>query len=76
MRQLIKTLLAFALLFVSNCSAPEHSDMTIKELRCEYRVNPLGIDVVRPRLSWVLQSSQRGQKQTAYRLLVASAVSS
>ena len=41
-------------------------------LRCEYRVDPLGIDVLRPRLSWIVESPQRGQKQTAYRLLVAS----
>ena len=44
-------------------------------LRCEYLVNPLGIDVQQPRLSWILhaaQSAQRGQRQTAYQLLVAS----
>jgi len=42
------------------------------DLRCEYLVNPLGIDVTRPRLSWRLESGQRGQKQSAYRILVAS----
>ncbi|MCF7956752.1 MAG: glycoside hydrolase family 78 protein [Phycisphaerae bacterium] len=42
------------------------------DLRCEYLVNPLGIDVAKPRLSWLCQSSKRGQKQTAYRVLVAS----
>ena len=42
------------------------------DLRCEYLVDPLGIDVVKPRLSWKLESIQRGQKQSAYRLLVAS----
>jgi len=41
-------------------------------LRCEYRVNPLGIDVLRPRLSWIVKSNQRGQKQTAYHILAAS----
>lgn len=41
-------------------------------LQCEYRVNPEGIDVVSPRLSWVVSSAQRGQRQTAYRILVAS----
>jgi len=41
-------------------------------LRCEYSVNPLGIDAARPRLSWVLQSTQRGQAQTAYRVRTAS----
>ena len=42
-------------------------------LRCECRVNPLGIGVTRPRLSWLLQSEERGQRQTAYQVLVASA---
>lgn len=41
-------------------------------LRCEYRVNPLGVDESRPRLSWRVESSERGQRQTAYRILVAS----
>jgi len=41
-------------------------------LRCEYRVNPLGVNTPNPRLSWVLKSKQRGARQTAYRLLVAS----
>ncbi len=40
--------------------------------RCEYHANPLGIDEARPRLSWRLASDQRGQKQSAYRILVAS----
>ena len=36
--------------------------------------DPLGIDMMKPRLGWLLQSDQRGQKQTAYRVLVASTV--
>jgi alpha-L-rhamnosidase len=43
----------------------------IDRLRCEYRDQPLGIDHPVPRLSWTLESSVRGQKQTAYRVLVA-----
>jgi alpha-L-rhamnosidase len=34
--------------------------------------NPLGIDVLNPRLSWKSSSLIRGQKQTAYRIIVAS----
>ena len=34
------------------------------ELRCEYFVNPLGIDETRPRLGWQLESATRGQKQS------------
>jgi hypothetical protein len=44
----------------------------VRDLKCEYRVNPVGIDVDRPRLSWVITSEIRGQNQTAYRVLVAS----
>jgi alpha-L-rhamnosidase len=42
-----------------------------RNLRCEYLVNPLGIDTREPRLSWMLESARRGQVQTAYRVLVA-----
>jgi len=41
-------------------------------LGCEYLVNPLGIGTTKPRLSWTVQSNQRGQVQSAYRILVAS----
>ncbi len=46
--------------------------VAVKNLRCEYLVNPLGIDAGSPRLSWVLFSNQRNEKQTAYQILVAS----
>jgi alpha-L-rhamnosidase len=53
------------------------SAMDLKNLRCEYRENPLGIDAEKPRLSWVMEdrgrkTDDRGQKQTAYQVLVAS----
>jgi hypothetical protein len=41
-------------------------------LECEARSNPLGIDTKQPRLSWALESAEKGQRQTAYRILVAS----
>ena len=44
----------------------------VEQLRCEYLENPLGIDARQPRLSWILDSNERGQKQTAYQILVAS----
>jgi alpha-L-rhamnosidase len=48
------------------------TDLRLSHLRCEYLVNPLGIDERAPRLSWTLESSRRGARQTAYRLRVAS----
>ena len=71
MRLLVTILLAETVLVLGGCAVVADSGVTVKKLRCEYAVNPLGIDVVKPRLSWVLQSNQRGQKQNAYRILVA-----
>ena len=52
------------------------SSVTLLDLRCEYRINPLGIDNTSPRLSWKLEGNHqgRGQKQTAYQILVASSL--
>ncbi|HTR64892.1 MAG TPA: family 78 glycoside hydrolase catalytic domain [Terriglobales bacterium] len=41
-------------------------------LECEAMQEPLGIDIQHPRLSWWLQDSRRGAKQTAYQIRVAS----
>jgi alpha-L-rhamnosidase len=41
-------------------------------LRCEYLVEPAGIDETAPRLSWEAAGDARGERQTAYRVLVAS----
>ena len=60
------------LTFLTIGSGISAGQVNVKHLRCEYLENPLGIDAVNPRLSWQLDSDERGQKQTAYRLLVAS----
>ncbi|MCX6879411.1 MAG: family 78 glycoside hydrolase catalytic domain [Verrucomicrobia bacterium] len=47
-----------------------------EDMRCEYLENPLGIDAPKPRLSWKLKTgnpeTEKGIKQTAYQVLVAS----
>ncbi len=45
-------------------NAPDH-------LQCESMREPLGIDIVRPRLSWQLEDTTRGARQTAYEIRVA-----
>ena len=45
---------------------------SVQELRCEYLVNPKGIDVERPRLSWMLSPATGVRGQSAYRVMVAS----
>jgi len=46
--------------------------LSVETVCCEYLGNPLGIDTLQPRLSWVLASKQRAQMQTAYQVLVAT----
>ncbi len=46
--------------------------LNVVDLRCEQDVDPLGVDVPQPRLSWTLASPERGQTQTAYQVLAAS----
>lgn len=41
-------------------------------LRCDYRVNPIGIDNVAPRLSWKMKAYGQDRAQSAYRILAAA----
>lgn len=50
----------------------EESSMNVSNLRCEYLENPLGLDMEKPRFGWICESNERGQKQTAYQIIVAS----
>jgi alpha-L-rhamnosidase len=45
--------------------------LRITNLRCEYKTDPVGIDILQPRFSWELVSSERGTVQTAYQIRVA-----
>ncbi len=44
----------------------------LKNLRCEYAVNPVGMDVASPRLSWEIISDHRSYIQSAFQVLVSS----
>lgn len=45
--------------------------LCVEKLRCEYKVNPVGIDIMIPRFSWILSSDRRGIMQDAYQVQVA-----
>lgn len=56
-------------------NSQDAASVSVHDLRCEYLTNPLGIDAACPRLSWKLKAREamaRGQRQTAYQILVAS----
>ncbi|MBK8139365.1 MAG: glycoside hydrolase family 78 protein [Chloroflexi bacterium] len=44
----------------------------ITKLTTEYRRNPLGIDITRPRFAWQLASDRRASRQSAYQVTAAS----
>jgi alpha-L-rhamnosidase len=48
-----------------------HPSLSVTHLRCEYKVDPLGIDALPPRLSWQIVSPVRGTRQSAYQIQVA-----
>ena len=43
----------------------------VKKLRCEYRENPLGLDVQVPRISWQIHAEERSWLQAAYQIQVS-----
>jgi alpha-L-rhamnosidase len=67
-------LLIWAFAMTAATTATVASIMAIANLRSEYAVNPLGIDVLQPRLSWVLNSPARETHQTAYQVVVSSSL--
>jgi len=48
--------------------------MEIINLKTEYKVNPIGIDVTIPRLNWQIVSNEKNVTQTAYRIQVANSL--
>ena len=58
-------------------STPPEALVEPADLRCEFRVDPLGVDSAQPRLSWRLEVADpatRGISQTACQILVASSL--
>ncbi|MGD9557086.1 MAG: glycoside hydrolase family 78 protein [Mangrovibacterium sp.] len=72
MRQ--KTMIQFlcVMLLVGASSPLLYAKTQVAKLVCEYMVNPVGIGVPKPRLSWQMVSDENNAKQTAYEIRVAA----
>lgn len=64
--------LAMVSTVLTSVTATAASGFAVRELRVDNRLQPLGVDDPNPALSWRLRSDARGDRQTAYRVLVAS----
>ena len=66
---------ALLLLASSPAGSKDSPGLLVTHLRCEYLSSPLGIDVMQPRLSWMLEpvdTSARDQRQASYQIVVAT----
>jgi alpha-L-rhamnosidase len=82
--QPLKAVLMLTWILALSCDLPtsflagaEQSAIQPRQLRCEYRIAPRGIDQPQPRLSWVLESmdsqpATRGVQPAAYQVLVSA----
>src|SRR5580698_5571041 len=59
-------------LIILSLACCARAGITIGDLQCEHQRDPLGIDTRMPCLSWILESNQRNQAQTAYEVLASS----
>lgn len=64
--------LGIGMLIAASSALAEPSSLKPGQLRTEYSVAPLGIDVTKPRFSWTMMSSMRAERQLAYQVLVSA----
>jgi alpha-L-rhamnosidase len=62
------------LILLASTNAFAVDGISIDNLKCEMLSNPQGIDVIKPRFSWQINTGQRGVKQIAYQIIVASSL--
>jgi alpha-L-rhamnosidase len=61
--------LTFILLFLFGSTYAQ--DLSVKDLTCEHKKNPMGIDVVQPRFSWKITGNGNNIMQSAYSVRVS-----
>jgi alpha-L-rhamnosidase len=68
----LRLLVALSLAGLAPAQVLPQVPLAVEGLRVEYLTNPIGIDVVQPRLSWRLASTGRNTMQAAYQLQVGT----
>lgn len=57
-------------LLISSFTAFGAKNTSVTDLVCEYHTNPIGIDILKPRLSWKITSTETNVMQSAYEIKV------
>ena len=68
-----KTIILCLTLFIIQFAT--YSQISVKNLKCEYLDNPIGIDETHPRFTWQMESQKPGNYQLAYELSVGTSES-
>ena len=64
----LKLTLAFLCLFTGTYA----QDLSVKDITCEHKKNPIGIDITQPRFSWKINGTGNNIMQSAYSIRVAT----
>lgn len=48
--------------------------LQVTQVTCEHKVNPMGIDTLKPTFGWKMESQQRDVLQKSYRVLVSTSL--
>jgi alpha-L-rhamnosidase len=72
LRRVFAVSICISLIAFSQSAQAQGRPLPPEMLRCEYLIDPIGIDTPRPRLYWVPRHTERGQKQSAYQILVST----
>lgn len=68
--QLLRRLIVISLCLITGITT-HGQKLKVQHLRCEYLVDPIGIDTKKPRLSWELDAVFQNVLQVSFRILVA-----
>ena len=74
MRIIVNAMVVLFVAIIFSSGISSNNSTGVGNLECEYLINPIGIDVTTPRLSWKIETAKNNFKQTAYRILVASEI--
>jgi alpha-L-rhamnosidase len=69
-QSIFRLCLPFAFMFGVFTVNGHAAEIAVSHLRCEDLLDPLGIDVAKPRLSWTLESDRFNERQAAYEVVV------
>ena len=76
MREIAKWIKIITIVFLLGSfktAFPQNAE--VRDLICEYLTNPIGIDVLQPRLSWKIVTDKENMMQSAYQIRVADSPS-